>query len=261
MKHILCLHAHPDDAEILCGGTLARLAALGHQVTIASMTAGDCGSDVHSSVEIARIRTEEAGQAARRIGAEHHALGFLDLGIFVDDDARRRVTAALRRFRADIILTASPRDYHCDHEATSILVRDACFGASAPNYDTSQFDPATALSAIPHLYFVDPIEGVDRDGRPVLPHILVDVTSEMETKRTMLADHASQRDWLKRQHGIDDYLDQMAKWSHARGRLAGYEFGEGFRQYKGHPWPATPLLEDLLGSGYRRLAASASHSE
>lgn len=261
MKRILCLHAHPDDAEILCGGTLARLAAGGHEVIIATMTSGDCGSDVYSPEETSRIRHDEAARAARRIGAGYAALGFHDLAIFQDDASRRRVTAALRRFRADLVLTASPRDYHCDHEATSALVRDACFGASAPNYDTSAYDAAPALPSIPHLYFVDPVEGVDRDGRPVLPHILVDVTAEMETKRAMLAEHESQRAWLQRMHGIDDYIDQMAKWSRMRGRLGGYQYGEGFRQYKGHPWPSSPLLEELLGSGYRPLPASTSHNE
>jgi len=249
MSTVLCLHAHPDDAEILCGGTLARLARAGHKVIIATMTAGDCGSDRHPPDEIARLRLEESRSAAALIGAQHHSLGFMDLAIFVDDASRRRVTATLRRFRPDLILTASPRDYHCDHEATSRLVRDACFGASAPNYDTRKFDPASPLRAIPHLYFVDPIELPDER-----PDFVVDVTAEMELKRAMLAEHASQRAWLRRQHAIDDYLEQMARWSQKCGALAGYDFGEGFRQYKGHPWPVTPLLEELLGAAsYHRL--------
>ena len=244
-RRVLCLHAHPDDAEILAGGTLARLAASGHQITIASMTSGDCGSDDLGPEETARTRRKEAAQAAALIGAEYHSLGFSDLAIFVDDASRRRVTGALRRFRPDLVLTASPRDYHCDHEATSLLVRDACFGASAPNYRTAEGKP---LTAIPHLYFVDAV-GEERQR----PEIVVDVTDQMSIKRALLECHASQRAWLKRQHGIDDYIEQMTQWSAERGSLADFDYGEGFRQHRGHPWPSTPLLEELLGGGVQRL--------
>ena len=244
-KRILCLHSHPDDAEFFVGGTLALLATRGHHVTIASMTAGDCGSDVHGPEEIAEIRQREGANAAALIGAEYHTLGFYDLGIFLDDDARRRVTAALRRFRPDIVLTASPVDYHCDHEATSKLVTDSCFASSAPNYRTGGDE--AALPAIPHLYYADPAEGTDREGNVVRPHFMVDVHETFEMKREMLARHESQRDWLKRQHGMDDFLATIETWCRARATLAGLEYAEGFRQYTGHAYPSAPLLEELLG--------------
>src|SRR5512139_2085713 len=107
MSHrILFLHAHPDDAEIFAGGTLALLAARGHAVTIVTMTAGDCGTTEYSPEEISRIRREEARLGAARLGAAFECLEFKDLAIFQDDDSRRRVTAALRRHRPDIVLTA-----------------------------------------------------------------------------------------------------------------------------------------------------------
>jgi len=134
-------------------------------------------------------------------------------------------------------------DYHCDHEATSILVRDACFAASAPNYQT----PSPAIPAIPHLYFMDSLGGVDRLGATLEPDFVVDVKSTFEIKRSMLAAHASQHDWLKHQHGIDDYLETMERWTRRRGALVGTSLGEGFRRYAGHPYPETPLLEELLG--------------
>jgi len=244
---ILCLHAHPDDAEILAGGTLALLAARGHEVLIATMTAGDCGSVEYGPEETADIRRQEAARAAARIGAEHHWIGFKDLAIFQDDASRRRVTAALRRFRPEIVITASPVDYHCDHEATSKLVTDACFGAPAPNYHTQAFDQAPALGAIPALYYVDPVEGTDRDGRLIAPQFVVDVTGVMEQKRAMLSEHESQRHWLKVQHGMDNFLETMEAWTRWRGGLAGLEFGEGFRQYAGHAYPKRPVLQELLG--------------
>ena len=75
-------------------------------------------------------------------------------------------------------------DYHPDHEATSILVRDAVFASSVPNYKTG---PSRALDSIPHLYFMDPIEGRDRAGNRIAPDFAVDVTHFFDKKRDMLA--------------------------------------------------------------------------
>ena len=248
MARILMIHAHPDDAEILAGGTLALLAELGHSITIATMTPGDCGSAEIGPVEIAALRRQEAAAAAAQIGAHYHCAEFRDLAIFNTPESRRKVTELLRWARPEIILTAAPADYHCDHEATSELVRDACFAASAPNYSTETEHAAAALAAIPHLYFVDPVQGLDRDGAPVHPDFVIDVTSTFPRKRQMLEAHASQREWLRRQHGLDDYISTMERWTRERGRLVGVQFGEGFRRYPGHPYPQTPELENLLGS-------------
>jgi hypothetical protein len=155
------------------------------------------------------------------------------LAIFNNDASRRRVTEVLRAVRPDVVMTASPVDYMCDHEATSRLVRDACFAAPAPNYATSAVPPAPALSTIPHLYFMDPIGGVDRENRPVLADFYVDIGLQFETKRAMLAEHASQREWLLAQHGMDDYLLTMERWTREAGHRAGVVFAEGFRHYKG----------------------------
>ena len=69
-----------------------------------------------------------------------------------------------------------------------------------------------------------------------------------ERKKAALACHASQRNWLRKQHGIEDYLEQMEVWTRSRGALAGVRYAEGFRRYSGHPYPRTPLLEELLGT-------------
>lgn len=243
---ILHIHAHPDDAEIFCGGTLALLAERGHEITIVTMTPGDCGSNHHSPDEIAGIRREEAANAAAMIGARYLCAEFRDLAIFDDDASRRRVTGILRQTQPELVITASPIDYHCDHEATSRLVRDSCFAAPAPNYRADQ-PSLPMLGAIPHLYFADPAEGTDRDSRPSVPHFVVDITSTLAKKRDMLAAHMSQRLWLKEHHGMDNYLDTMEEWSAKVGQYAGVPFGEGFRQYRMHPYPVTPLLEELLG--------------
>jgi LmbE family N-acetylglucosaminyl deacetylase len=248
-RRILALHAHPDDVEIQCAGTLALLAGLGHHVTIATMTPGDCGSAEMDAETIAEVRRAEARTAAGLIGADCLCLEFRDLAIFEDDASRRRVVEALRRTRPDVVLTAPPVDYLCDHEITSRLVRDACFAAPIPNYATRQWEPAAPLGRIPHLYFVDALEGHDRIGREHPVDFRVDVTATFATKRAMLACHASQRNWLLKQHGIDEYLDSMEAWSRRRGAELGVEHAEGFRQYRGHAYPQDNLLLELLGLG------------
>ena len=240
-KHILAIHAHPDDVEILCAGTLALLAGKGHRISIVSMTPGDCGSADRGPEEIAAVRREEARQSAQRIQAEYRCAEFRDLSIFVNDSARRKVTGLLREIRPEIVLTSSSADYHCDHEATSALVQDACFAAPAPNY-ASEGSSAPPLPAIPHLYFVDRIEAGEDEQRD----FFVDVSSVFPTKRAMLAEHRSQRDWLKKHHGIDDYLEQMERWCAQVGRRAGVQYAEGFRQCHRHSYPQVPILQELL---------------
>jgi len=247
MARILAIHAHPDDAEFLAGGTLALLADRGHEITIATMTPGDCGSAELGPEEIAAVRRREAANAAALIGAKYLCVEMRDLTIFNDHPSRRCVTEILRKTRPELVLTAAPVDYLCDHEAASALVRDACFGAPAPNYRTHAEAPAPILDRIPHLYFMDPLAGRDREGQLVEPDFIVNVAGTFARKREMLAQHASQRRWLEQHHGTDDYLDQMERWTRERGQLAGVPYGEGFRAYRGHPYPLTPWLEELLG--------------
>ena len=248
---VLALHAHPDDIEFQCAGTLVLLMEAGCHLTMATMTPGDCGSAEHDAEAIAAIRRDEAHRAAELIGADYLCLEFRDLAIFNDDESRRRVVEALRRTRPEIVLTAPPVDYLCDHEATSRLVRDACFAAPIPNYASRQWEPAAPLPRIPHLYFVDPIEGVGRDGRPIPAGFHVDISSVFDVKRRMLACHASQRDWLLRQHGIDEYLDSQEHWASRRGREVGVAYAEAFRQYLGHAYPHDNLLLKLIGQDGR----------
>jgi len=242
VSRILAIHAHPDDVEILAGGTLALLADAGHELTVATFTPGDCGSHELGPEEIGEVRRREAAAAAAQMGARYFCLEFRDLAIFQDDASRRRVTEALRQARPEIVLAASPVDYLCDHEAASALVRDACFCAPMPNYRTA----SPPISAIPNVYWMDPLGGRDREGSVVRPDFVVDVGTVFERKRAMLAEHASQREWLRRHHGVDEYLLEMERWTQERGALAGVAYGEGFRQYRGHAYPQTPLLQDLL---------------
>lgn len=249
MSVILAIHAHPDDIETLGAGTLALLAAQGHAVKIVTVTAGECGSTETGPEETGRIRQAEAAAAAAIIGAEYRCAGLPDLAVFNDDLSRRRVTEMVRWACPDIVITASPADYHPDHEATSLLVRDACFAASVPNYRTGTAAP---LAGIPLLYFMDPIGGRDRQGVRPPPDFGVDIAAQLAAKRAMLSAHVSQNSWVAKQHGIPDHLQSMERWSRRRGRDFGVDLAEGFRQYRHHPYPDAPLLQELVGEALLR---------
>jgi len=244
MSVILAIHAHPDDIEILAAGTLALLRGRGHAVTIVTASAGEGGSTDKAPDVVAGIRKAEAARSAAVIGADYRCLGLGDLAVFNDDASRRAVTEAVRAARPDIVLAPSPIDYHPDHEAVSVLARDSCFAASVPNYRTG---PSAPLETIPHLYFMDPIGGRDREGRPSPVDFGVDVAAVFAQKRAMLAAHESQNTWVARQHDIPDQLASMEAWTRKRGRGFGVALAEGFRQYRHHPYPGTPALQDLLG--------------
>ena len=248
MLRILAIHAHPDDIEFQCAGTLALLKRRGHHITMATMTAGDCGSAEHTRAQIATIRRDEARAAAELLGADYFCLEFEDLCIVDDNHSRQRVTEFLRQVQPDIVITAPPVDYMTDHELTSLLVRQATFNGPIPNYETGTATPACAMGAIPHLYYVDPLEGMDYFGHPQPADFHIDISEVFNLKRDMLACHASQRNWLLRQHGIDEYLEAQRRWSAKRGQDIGVSYAEAFRQHRGHPYPHDNILLDLIQS-------------
>jgi LmbE family N-acetylglucosaminyl deacetylase len=244
---VLAILAHPDDAEFLCAGVLCRLAREhGWQVHIATMTPGDCGSAELPAEEISRIRRAEGARAAAVIGANYHCLEERDLRVFYQVPTLEKVTRLLRQVRPRIVLTHSPADYMLDHEMTSTLARAAAFAAPIPNFEAGR-QPPSPLDAIPHLYYCDPIEGKDLLGRPWEPGFCIDISSVIETKAAMLACHASQRDWLLKHHGMDQYLQAMRDWSARRGQAHGVAYAEGFRQHLGHSYPQDNLLGHMLG--------------
>jgi LmbE family N-acetylglucosaminyl deacetylase len=246
---VLAIHAHPDDAEFTCAGTLALLAERGCLIVIATLSPGDLGSTELTPRVIAGVRRREAQRSASMLGAPYACLEFHDFCIYVDDESNRRVTEFLRGVRPDVVFAPSPEDYMADHENTSALVRNACFYASVPNYTTRPESSAAApTERVPALYYCDPVGGKDVLGRPIRPMLLVDISKTIETKSQMLACHESQRDWLRRQHGVDQYVEEMKSWAAERGRMVACEFAEGFRQHLGHAFPTEDVLGSLLGS-------------
>ena len=247
---VLAVGAHPDDVEIMCAGTLFALHQLGHEVHVASLTLGDCGSVELTAEEIRRIRQREAIKACEVLGATYHHAGFDDLNIFNDDNSNRRVTELLRKIDPSVVITHSPKDYMSDHEITSLLVRNACFSASIPNYETK--GGAACPLKIPYLYYAQPVEGIDIFGKKVIPQFYVDISGVMDQKLEMLACHESQRNWLRTHHGMDEYIESIRRFITSQGQRASIVSGklivhaEAFRQHLGHAYPNDNVIATIL---------------
>jgi N-acetylglucosamine malate deacetylase 1 len=243
-KRVLAIGAHPDDIEFLCAGTLALLHEKGWEIHLATMTPGDCGSEVLPPGEISALRRVEAANAAAVLGGKYYCLECRDGLIAYDEETNFKTVALVREVRPQLVLTLSPQDYMIDHEVASSLTRNATFMAGVPNWKTEPYAP---FRPVPYLYYADPLELKDLFGTTVVPTTMVDVTSVIETKSRMLACHASQRDWIQKQHGIDEYINAMFEMGQLRGRVLGVRYAEGFRQHRGHGYPQDNLLAAELG--------------
>ena len=235
--------AHPDDAEILCAGTLIRLRKLGWGIHIATMTAGDCGTTTLSAEQISRIRRDEACSAAKLIGASYHCLEELDGQVVYDKETIRRVVALFRTLSPTLVFTHALRDYMMDHEVTAMLARCATQIFGAPNASAV---PLKAPSRIPHLYYCDAIEGIGPLGEPITPTTLIDIGEVLEKKVAALACHASQREWLRAHQGMDEYIEAMKRHAATRGKVIGASAAEGFNQHRSHGYPKNGLLSEIL---------------
>jgi LmbE family N-acetylglucosaminyl deacetylase len=243
----LTLLAHPDDAEFLCAGTLIRLADTGWEIHIAIVAAGDCGSTTLPGPEIAAIRRDEAIAAAGKIGAACHRLEEPDIEVVFDKATNRKVIDLFRQVAPTLLFTHPRHDYMLDHEQVHLLARAAAFSYSIPNASKLPLVPG---STIPWLYYCDPVEARDPYTlEPVAPTTYVNISGQIDRKIEMLACHASQREWLRAHHGMDEYIEAMKRHSAQRGREAGIAYAEAFVQHRGHPFPQADLLAEILSSG------------
>ncbi|MCK4919739.1 MAG: PIG-L family deacetylase [Bacteroidales bacterium] len=241
-KTVLGILAHPDDAEILCAGTLSLLKNAGWSVHIATVAMGDKGTARHSRDEIIKIRNAEAKKSAAIIGGTYHCLEIDDIYLFYNRESINKATSLIRKVRPSIVFTSSPSDYMLDHEISSLIAQTGCFCAGIKNMDVKEepFEP------IPSLYYCDPIEGKDKMGELVHPSTYVDISGEIETKTKMLACHESQQSWLL-SHQDSEYILAMKQFSEKRGKEINTAYAEGFRQHLGHGYPHDNILKEILG--------------
>jgi len=238
-KKALAIVAHPDDAEFLCAGALALLHQKGWKIHMATMTAGDCGTIELGKKEISEIRKKEAANSARILDAPYDCLGFEDLFITYDRPSITKAVALIRKVKPHLVFTMSPSCYMVDHEITSKLVQSACFGGGLVNVETPGYE---AIDYIPYLYYADAMEGKNKFGQKIKATTMVDIASVMDVKVEMLGCHASQREWLRKHHGMDEYILSMKRQGEALGKEVDVPFAEGFRQHLGHAYPQDNLL-------------------
>lgn len=211
-------------------GTLILLGKAGWAIHYLNLSNGDLGSLSLSAAQTAQVRRREARAAARLLGAVWHEPMCRDLQIFYDDRTLRKLCAVVRDVRPSVILTHSPQDYMEDHMNTSRLTVTAAFARGAMNY---RANPTRAASLDPvRIYHACPHGLRDQLGRLIPPQIFVDTTSVHATKREALACHDSQREFLARTQGFDNYLDAMDRFSRELGRLSGkFLHAEGWRRH------------------------------
>ena len=248
---VLAVAAHPDDIEFVMAGTLCLLHESGWDAHYMNLSSGNLGSTVTPPAETARIRRQEAREAARLLQASWHPPICDDLQIFYEDASLRRLCAVIREVEPDVILTHSPQDYMEDHMTTARLTVTAAFARGIPGYRTRPPRPATARSVT--IYHANP-HGL-RDGlrRLVQPGAFVDTTAVHARKRAALALHASQRRFLDTTQRMDDYLKTMDAFSRRVGRLSGrFRHAEGWRRHAhyGFGEEGHDPLREALGRRY-----------
>ena len=243
-KVALALNAHPDDAEFMCAGTLALLHDKGWEIHIATMTPGDCGSAEYNREEISRIRRAEAASSAKILDGDYHCLECDDVFIMYDRETLLKAIKLMREATPVIVFAPSPSDYMIDHETASRIAQTACFASGMPNIEIEGVEP---FEPVPYLYYVDPIDGMDKLGAPIRPGVFVDISPVIGIKEEMLCCHESQRNWLLVHHGMDEYVLSMKRFSEQRGKEINCAYAEGFRQHLGHGYPHDNILRSVLG--------------
>lgn len=166
---LLAIMAHPDDAELLCGGTLARMAEHDYEVGILDLTGGESGSFGDPDT-----RSQEAAAAARILGVtERRTAGLPDGRLENTPAARALVASIIRELQPATVILHWPDARHPDHRAASELGRDACFIAgikNAADVTGDAFRPRKLLYSLTY------------QEANVKPSFVVDITKFMDRK-------------------------------------------------------------------------------
>ena len=211
--------AHPDDAELVMGGTLALLAKQGRRLALVDLTRGESGS--RGTPE---TRAAEAAEAARILGVAHReSLGLPDARLEVVPDQKDKLVEAIRRLQPRLVLLQHWEQRHPDHAAASKLVYDACFLAGLRNYRS---ELGAAFRPQKLVYSVTMTEAQD-----VVPTLVVDVSSVWETKLAAIRAFASQFQPAPGEAGLlplDRFQAAIELSARRHGQRIGALYGEGF---------------------------------
>ena len=229
MGTLVAIGAHPDDAEIHCGGTLAKFSKNGYEVIMIYVCNGDAGAKDMKPGETAKVRAKEAENSARIINAQSRGLGISDGNLYPDHSTRNILINLIRETNPDVIITHFPDDYMPDHTNTSKLVFDASFLAINPNIKTGQ----PACKKLSYIYFMEPMASIG-----FIPTNYIDISDFFSIKEKMLLEHKSQIKWMK-EFGNLDMIEYIRVLSRFRGIQVGVKYAEAFRLH--YLWNRIPL--------------------
>lgn len=131
---IIVFGAHPDDAELKAGGSAAKWAKLGHAVKLVSVTNGDIGHWNMAGGPLAKRRLAEVKAADKILGATPEVLDIHDGELEPNLENRKKITRLIRDWKADIVISHRPWDYHPDHRYVGVLVQDAAYMVAVPHF-------------------------------------------------------------------------------------------------------------------------------
>jgi len=145
---VLAIGAHPDDVELSCGGTVAKLARQGYRVGLVDLTDGEMGT--RGSRE---VRAIEAAEAGKILGVtSRDSLHIPDAGIEITRDNLLALIRVIRRHKPDVLLIPHSEDRHPDHEHTHTLAREAWYYAGLRKIET-QLDGTPQEAHRPRTYY------------------------------------------------------------------------------------------------------------
>jgi bacillithiol biosynthesis deacetylase BshB1 len=236
---ILAIAAHRDDAELTCGGTLAKAVRAGHTVGILDLTQGESGT--RGSAE---LRAAEAEAAARALGVPLRLnAGLPDAHLANDEPARARLVQLLRELRPRVVILPYPIGRHPDHRIASELARDACYLAGLARYA-----PQPGLE--PHRPFKVLYALAYRED-PVKPSFVVDISDTFAAKMAAIRCYGSQFDGAKAAGEIfptgQDLYELIRVQSAHYGSLIRTAYGEPYFTHE------TMAVDDVLTLGVSSL--------
>lgn len=244
---IICFGAHPDDCELQAGGVGAMWAAQGHQVKFVSTTNGDTGHWREAGGPLAQRRKKEAEECSRMLGTSVEILDNHDGELMPTLENRQKIIRLIRQWKADIVLSPRPNDYHPDHRYTSVLVQDAAYMVTVPMVcpDT----PPLKKNPI-FMYYTDRFT----KPTPSQPDIAISIDSVIDKKLDALAVMESQ--FLE--GGANGYQGLLPKTPEERiKRVAAVRAGHAGR-YKDLANRFRKVLEENYGT---EAAAKVQHAE
>ncbi len=221
---ILVFGAHPDDAELGAGATIAKEVALGKKVGVIDLTRGELGTRGN-----AEIRDAEAAAAARILGLSiRENMEFAD-GFFRNDlDHQLALIRQIRRFRPEVVLCNAVDDRHIDHPRGSALVSDACFLSGLVKIDTrlEGFEEWQEPWRPKQVYHYIQWKNLE-------PDFAVDVSGYIEKKMEAISAYGSQFYDPKSPEpdtpiSSKNFTDSVVYRARDLGRLIGVEYAEGF---------------------------------